>query len=106
MDDEDSRISRMWKAINIAASENENYLFIKKDIEKIEPVVFGNNRQPLKAAFEILIFNKFIKLVVKHGKSQHYCLADQSLRINKATELKETNNLFKNLEYLHNKRSG
>lgn len=48
--DSHSRIRHLWHAID---SVIKTELFIKRDIEKIDPIASGNNRQPLKAAFDI-----------------------------------------------------
>lgn len=48
--DSQSRIRHLWHAIgNVIETE----VFIKRDVEKIDPIASGNNRQPLKAAFDI-----------------------------------------------------
>lgn len=64
-----SRISRIWKAIELT-TKNENYIpFIRKRVEDIEPKACGNNRLPSKAAFDVFTYKKWLIPVIKGKKT-------------------------------------
>lgn len=66
--DPKSKIKHLWDAIySVVKTE----VFIKRDVEKIDPIACGNNRQPLKAAFDI--FEKLGYLtIIKRGSKTMY----------------------------------
>lgn len=50
-DDTRAKIAVIWNTIDKVISSDS---FTKSDIERLIPMVCGNNRQPLKAEFDIL----------------------------------------------------
>ena len=69
--DEDSRISKIWKATQLAAKNANGEPFIRKRVEDLEPKACGNNRLPSKAAFDIFVYKKWLIRVTK-GKQTLY----------------------------------
>jgi hypothetical protein len=66
--DSHSRISHLWNAIDNVIKTD---FFIKRDVEKIDPIASGNNRQPLKAAFDIFEKLGYITRVTRGSKTMY-----------------------------------
>ena len=66
--DNDSRISKIWKATKLIAKQNNNKPFVRKRVEDIEPKACGNNRLPSKAAFDVFSYKKWLIQVTKGKK--------------------------------------
>ena len=69
---QESRISRIWKAtLKIGTSNSDG--FRRKQVENIEQEACGNNRLPSKAAFDVFVFKKWL-IEEKKGRSTFYKL--------------------------------
>ena len=69
--DENSRISKIWKATKLAAQNANGEPFIRKRVEDLEPKACGNNRLPSKAAFDVFVYKKWL-IRVNKGKQKLY----------------------------------
>ena len=67
LDDTKAKIAVIWNTINKVISSDS---FTKSDIERLIPMVCGNNRQPLKAGFDILEKLGYIQKLLQTNKNK------------------------------------
>jgi hypothetical protein len=72
--DYDSRISRIWRAAQVAGSRAPEGKFVRKWVEDLDPESCGNNRIPSGAAFRLFKKLGLIELVETKGKTEYYRL--------------------------------
>lgn len=77
LQEEDSKITRMWRTIYSVGRREQK--FYKKQAEDENQQAFGNNRQPATAAFNIFCYLGLIKEIERHGKRIFYALDDTRL---------------------------
>jgi hypothetical protein len=65
LDDTKAKIAVIWNTIDKVISSDS---FTKSDIERLIPMVCGNNRQPLKAGFDILEKLGYPKVITNEQK--------------------------------------
>jgi len=67
LDDTKAKIAVIWITIDKVISSDS---FTKSDIERLIPMVCGNNRQPLKAGFDILEKLGYIQKLLQTNKNK------------------------------------
>jgi hypothetical protein len=67
LDDTKAKIAVIWNTIDKVISSDS---FTKSDIERLIPMVCGNNRQPLKAGFDILEKLGYIQKLLQTNKNK------------------------------------
>ena len=67
LDDAKAKIAVIWNTIDKVISSDS---FTKSDIERLIPMVCGNNRQPLKEGFDILEKLGYIQKLLQTNKNK------------------------------------
>ena len=67
LDDTKAKIAVIWNTIDKVIGSDS---FTKSDIERLIPMVCGNNRQPLKAGFDILETLGYIQKLLQTNKNK------------------------------------
>ena len=67
LDDTKAKIAVIWNTIDKVIGSDS---FTKSDIERLIPMVCGNNRQPLKAGFDILEKIGYIQKLLQTNKNK------------------------------------
>jgi hypothetical protein len=78
LNDPKSRISRIYKAIEKVTRDKAEDLFIKKNIEDIEPKACGNSRQYSRAALDVLEHLNLIRAITSSGRSPIYAITNSN----------------------------
>ena len=68
----DSRISKIWRAVQKVSKINKGEPFIRKWIENIEQKACGNNRLLSRSAFQIFIHLGWLEVTSKKGNTVYY----------------------------------
>jgi len=68
----DSRISKIWRAVQKVSKINKGEPFIRKWIENIEQKACGNNRLPSRSAFQIFVHLGWLEVTGKKGNTVFY----------------------------------
>jgi hypothetical protein len=72
----ESRLAKIYKAIEKVTRDSGDDLFIKKNIEDIEPKACGNSRQYSRAALDILERLNLIRAIKSKGRSPIYTITN------------------------------
>lgn len=76
--DKNSRIMKIWDAVLEISKKCNGESFIRKSVENIEQKACGNNRQPSRAAFQIFVHLRWLKIVKRGKRTIYYKLADKT----------------------------
>lgn len=76
-----SKISRIWKACVKVYKKNKFQPFFRKQVEDEDQQACGNNRLDSKAAFDIFVHKKWLKIVGRKGRSDLFMIPKLKLNI-------------------------
>lgn len=72
LEDKNSRITKIWRAVLKVSKINKDNQFIRKWVENIEQEACGNNRLPSRSAFQIFVHLNWLEVVGRKGNTVYY----------------------------------